>query len=92
MYEIQSLNDQGLGVCFVDNKLTFVYNTLIGDVVDIPGLASFEGINWIYFGKDSNGNDLVTTSKGIAVLMPITKAVFASSLSLLISSKASEFL
>ena len=35
MYKITSLNDQGLGVCFVDNKITFVYNTLIGDVIDL---------------------------------------------------------
>lgn len=35
MYKITSLNNQGLGICYVDNKITFVYNTLIGDVVDI---------------------------------------------------------
>ena len=35
MYKITSLNNQGLGICYVDDKITFVYNTLIGDVVDI---------------------------------------------------------
>ena len=35
MYKITSLNNQGLGICYVHNKITFVYNTLIGDVVDI---------------------------------------------------------
>lgn len=35
MYKITSLNNQGLGICYVNNKITFVYNTLIGDVVDI---------------------------------------------------------
>ena len=45
MYEIQSLSDQGLGVCFVDNKLTFVYNTLIGDVVDIEIIKSSSKYN-----------------------------------------------
>ena len=34
-YEIKSLNDQGKGVCFVDNKITFVDNTVIGDIVEI---------------------------------------------------------
>lgn len=54
-----------IGTITVDfSKLDFI-EYKIGDIVDIPGLASFEGINWIYFGKDSNGNDLVTTSKGI---------------------------
>ncbi len=35
MYKITSLNNQGLGICYVHNKITFVYNTLIGDEVDI---------------------------------------------------------
>ena len=34
-YEIMSLNDQGLGVTYVDNKITFVKNTCIGDVVTL---------------------------------------------------------
>ncbi|MBR1416295.1 MAG: class I SAM-dependent RNA methyltransferase [Bacilli bacterium] len=35
MYEITSLNDQGLGICYVNDKITFVSNTLIGDVVKL---------------------------------------------------------
>ena len=34
-YEIKQLNNQGLGICYVNNKITFVYNTLIGDKVSI---------------------------------------------------------
>ena len=34
-YEITSLNDQGLGICFVDNKITFVSNTYVGDIVEV---------------------------------------------------------
>ena len=35
IYEIKQLNNQGLGICYVNNKITFVYNTLIGDKVSI---------------------------------------------------------
>jgi 23S rRNA (uracil1939-C5)-methyltransferase len=34
-YEIKGLNDQGQGICFVNNKITFVENTIPGDIVDI---------------------------------------------------------
>jgi 23S rRNA (uracil1939-C5)-methyltransferase len=35
IYEIKQLNNQGLGICYANNKITFVYNTLIGDKVSI---------------------------------------------------------
>ena len=40
----------------------------IGDVVEATGLAKFkdsesQDIEWIYFGKDDSGNNLVTTAK-----------------------------
>lgn len=35
MQEITSLNDQGLGICFVNNKITFVSNTYVGDIVEV---------------------------------------------------------
>ena len=34
-YKILSLNDQGLGVCYVDNKITFVFNALVGEEVSL---------------------------------------------------------
>ena len=34
-YVIESLNDQGKGICYVDNKITFVDNVFIGDIVEI---------------------------------------------------------
>ena len=33
--EIERLNDQGEGICFVDNKICFVPNTVIGDIIDL---------------------------------------------------------
>ena len=35
MYKIEALNDQAKGICYVDNKITFVDNCLPGDIVDI---------------------------------------------------------
>ena len=34
-YEIESLNDQGKGICFINNKITFVDNTIPGDIVEV---------------------------------------------------------
>lgn len=34
-YEIKELNDQGKGICYVNNKITFVDNVVIGDVIEI---------------------------------------------------------
>ena len=44
-YEITSLNDQGLGICFVDNKITFVLNTYVGDIVEIEIIKSVSKYN-----------------------------------------------
>jgi len=38
--EIIGLNDQGLGVSFFNNKITFVENTVIGDIVNIEIIKS----------------------------------------------------
>ena len=44
-YEIKALNDQGKGICFVDNKITFVDNTVIGDIVEINILKTSSKYN-----------------------------------------------
>lgn len=44
-YKIESLNDQGKGICFVDNKITFVENTVIGDIVEINNIKSTSKYN-----------------------------------------------
>ena len=33
--KIERIDDQARGICFIDNKITFVSNTLIGEIVDI---------------------------------------------------------
>ena len=33
--KIERIDDQARGICFIDNKITFVPNTLIGEIVDI---------------------------------------------------------
>ena len=63
MYEIKSLNDQGLGVCFVDNKITFVYNTLIGDKVDIKIIKSNSKYNLAIVTKYIKRSDLYQEAK-----------------------------
>ncbi len=63
MYEIKSLNDQGLGVCFVDNKITFVYNTLIGDKVDIEIIKSNAKYNLAKVTKYIKRSNLYQDSK-----------------------------
>ena len=50
----------------------------IGDVVETTGLAIFKdsgnnNIEWIYFGKDSNGNNLVTTAKPLTNTFELNK-------------------
>ena len=57
-YEIKELNDQGKGICYVNNKITFVDNTVIGDIVEIKitketskyNLA--EAINYITYSNN----------------------------------------
>ena len=34
-YEILSLNDQGKGICYVNNKITFVDNAVPGDIINL---------------------------------------------------------
>ncbi len=55
-----------IGTITVDFSKLNVKDLQIGDVVTAPGLATFAGNEWIYFGKDSSGNNLVTTSGTIA--------------------------
>ena len=40
MYEITSLNDQGLGICYCNSKITFVHNAIVDDVVEIKMILS----------------------------------------------------
>ena len=42
---IERLNDQGLGICYVDNIITFVPNTVIGDLVDIEIIKKYKKYN-----------------------------------------------
>ena len=44
-YEINDLNDQGKGICYVDNKITFVNNVVIGDIVEIDIIKKFSKYN-----------------------------------------------
>ena len=44
-YKIESLNDQGLGICYVDNKITFVDNVVIGDVIELELLEENKKYN-----------------------------------------------
>ena len=44
-YEIINLNDQGLGVTYVDGKVTFVYNALEGEVVTLDIVKSNSKFN-----------------------------------------------
>ena len=44
-YEITSLNDQGLGICYVNNKITFVKNAVINDIVTIKIIKEFSKYN-----------------------------------------------
>ena len=32
--KIERIDDQARGICFIDNKITFVPNTLIGEIVE----------------------------------------------------------
>ena len=42
---IERLNDQGLGICYVDNIITFVPNTVVGDLVDIEIIKKYKKYN-----------------------------------------------
>ena len=49
---------------------TIVFELKIGNVIEAEGLKKFKDeneneIDWIYFGKDDNGNNLITTAKPI---------------------------
>ena len=51
MYKIESLNDQGKGVCFVDNKITFVDNALVGEEVELNITRKASKFNSAYVTK-----------------------------------------
>ena len=42
---IERLNDQGLGICYINNIITFVPNTVIGDLVDIEVIEKYKKYN-----------------------------------------------
>lgn len=44
-YEILELNDQGKGICYVNNKITFVNNSVVGDIVEIDIIKEFSKYN-----------------------------------------------
>ncbi len=44
-YKIVSLNDQGLGICYVNDKITFVDNVVVDDIVELKIINSFKKYN-----------------------------------------------
>ena len=42
---IDRLNDQGLGICYIDNIITFVPNTVIGDLVEVEIIEKHKKYN-----------------------------------------------
>ncbi len=42
---IERLNDQGLGICYINNIITFVPNTVIGDLVDVEVIEKHKKYN-----------------------------------------------
>ena len=42
---IERLNDQGLGICYINNIITFVPNTVIGDLVDVEVIEKYKKYN-----------------------------------------------
>lgn len=58
IYEITSLNDQGLGITYVNDKITFVNNTVVGDIVKLKIDEEHKKYNIAtvveYVGKSSN--------------------------------------
>ena len=42
---IERLNDQGLGICYFNNIITFVPNTVIGDLVDVEVIEKYKKYN-----------------------------------------------
>ena len=42
MYEITSLNDQGQGITYVDNKITFVEKTIPGDIIELEIIKEYK--------------------------------------------------
>lgn len=45
MYEIISLNDQGQGITYVNNKITFVDKVAVGDIVDLEITKEYKKYN-----------------------------------------------
>ena len=44
-YEIVSLNDQAMGVCYVNNKITFVSNTVVEDIIKLEIIEEHKKYN-----------------------------------------------
>jgi len=45
MYEIISLNDQGQGITYIDNKITFVDKVVVGDIVELVIVKEYKKYN-----------------------------------------------
>jgi len=43
--KIERLNDQGLGLCYVENKITFVRDAVVGDILSIHLIKSYKKYN-----------------------------------------------
>ena len=59
---IEKLDNKGRGICFVDNKITFVENALVGEDVDIEIIKSTKKYNEakvIKYNKKSNDRECI---------------------------------
>ena len=57
MYEIKSLNDQGQGVTFVNDKITFVDKVVVGDIVELEIINEYKKYNIAKVVKYINKSD-----------------------------------